>query len=459
MLPRLPLLLLLCGAALVLAAPAQAMPAGAVTVSGKRADCVGGRGAPCAQHVRGLMAPVAGTFTKDGRFFYVGSISMGGLVSLERDPGSGRLRPVSAGSACIGYQQGCDRVSHPMPTDVELTHDERFVLAAGSRSEGLLSYARDPQTGALTPSGCVVSAKEGGCWYPGGAGEVAHIEVTPDDRFAIVGSTQGIGVVARDPATGALSQAPDACIASDGYEDYQDKCRMDRSMGRPLGMDLSPDGSTLYVAAEEDEGAGKGGLLVYARDAATGALTLVDREDNTTPDEASEAVTSPRGRGRGYDEVAVAPDGRNVYAVAEGWNVHAFTRDPATGALTRIKGKAGCIGMGRGCTWIEGVIDAEDIRIPADGRNLYLAASGGVSVLRREPGGGMRQLKGRAGCEMVKGGELAPVIGKRVCRTGHYKSRNVSGLEIAPGGRHLYALQSDSDGRRGTGVVQLMKRG
>jgi hypothetical protein len=114
--------------------------------------------------------------------------------------------------------------------------------------------------------------------------------------------------------------------------------------------------------------------------------------------------------------------------------------------------------MGRGCAYIEGVIDAEDIRLPADGRHIYLAASGGVSVLRREADGGMRQLKGKAGCEMVKGGETVPVIGKRVCRTGRYKSRNVSGLEFAPGGRHLYALQTDTDGRRGTGVVQLMRR-
>jgi hypothetical protein len=45
MLPRLPLLL--CGLALMAAAPAHAMPAGAVSMSGKKADCAGGRGAPC----------------------------------------------------------------------------------------------------------------------------------------------------------------------------------------------------------------------------------------------------------------------------------------------------------------------------------------------------------------------------------------------------------------------------
>jgi 6-phosphogluconolactonase (cycloisomerase 2 family) len=439
MLPRLPLLLLGCGLALALAAPAQAMPAGSVTVSGKRADCLGGRGAPCAVTIRGLMSPMAGAFTKDGRHFYVGSIYMGGLISMQRDPATGRLGRLSAGIPCIGYQQGCDRVSHPMPTDLELTHDERFVLAAGSRSEGLLSYARDPATGALTPSGCLVEPKENGCWYVHGSGEVDSIEIAPDDRFVFVSSVDGIGVVARDPATGALSQAPDACIAVDDYQDYQDKCRSDRSVGRPLGMDLSADGRTLYVAAED------GGLSVLGVDPATGALTPVQRiSTNDDPG--------------GYLEAAVAPDGRHVYAITEGWEVHAFTRDAATGRLTRIPGKRGCLGMDKGCAWIEGVIDPEDIRIPEDGRHVYLAGAGGVNVLARDADGGLRQLKGRAGCEMVRGGEIKPVIGKRVCRVGRYKSRNVSGLEIAPGGRHLYALQANSDGRRGTGVVQLMKR-
>jgi Lactonase, 7-bladed beta-propeller len=441
---RLSLLLLCCGAALSFAAPAHAMPAGAVTVAAKRADCLGGRGAPCATTIRGLMAPVAGTFTADGRFFYVGSIYMGGLISMQRDPATGRLSRTSAGIACIGYQQGCDRSSHPMPTDLELTHDERFVLAAGSRDEGLLSYTRDTATGALTPSGCLVDAKEGGCGYTHGAGEVHDIEITPDDRFAIVAPVDGIGVIARDVASGALSQAPDACIAVDGYQDYQDKCREDPSVGRPLTIDLSPDGSTLYVTAEED-GKGSGGLSVFSVDPTTGALSLLQRV-RTSADPA------------GYMEVAVAPDGKNVYAISEGWELHAFTRDPATGRIARIPGKRGCLGMEKGCAWIEGVIDPEDVRIPADGRHVYLAGAGGVNVLRREADGGLVQLKGRAGCEMVRGGEMKPVIGKRVCRVGRYKSRNVSGLEIAPGGRHLYALQSNSDGRYGTGVVQLMRR-
>ena len=101
MLPRLPILI--CGLALALAAPAQAQPAGAVTMSGKRANCAGGRGAPCKTIVRGLMNPVTGVFSADGRNLYVGSLGNGGIVAFARDSANGRLAPVAGGAACIGH--------------------------------------------------------------------------------------------------------------------------------------------------------------------------------------------------------------------------------------------------------------------------------------------------------------------------------------------------------------------
>jgi DNA-binding beta-propeller fold protein YncE len=109
----------------------------------------------------------------------------------------------------------------------------------------------------------------------------------------------------------------------------------------------------------------------------------------------------------GYYEVAVSPDGRNVYAVTEEFDFHAFGRDPATGALTRIKGKRGCAGFARSCTLLKGISSPEDVRVSDDGRFVYLAAAEGVTVY---------------------------------------------------GGRHLYALESAYSNSYGTGVVQLMKR-
>ena len=142
MLPR--LLILLCCLALLAAAPAQAMPAGAVTVSGKPADCAGGHGAPCKVVVRGLMNPVTGVFSDDGRNLYVGSLGNGGIVSFARDAASGRLSPVQGGAACIGFQLGCERSAHPMPDALAITHDGRFLYAAGAGSEDGLRAAHEP---------------------------------------------------------------------------------------------------------------------------------------------------------------------------------------------------------------------------------------------------------------------------------------------------------------------------
>ena len=46
----------------------------------------------------------------------------------------------------------------------------------------------------------------------------------------------------------------------------------------------------------------------------------------------------------------------------------------------------------------------------------------------------------------------------RQCHHGRYELPGLTGFEVAPGGRHLYALESGHDHGYGTGVVQLMQR-
>lgn len=443
MLPRLRFRMT-CGLALLAAAPAQAMPAGAVTVSGKAAECAGGRGAPCKVVVRGLMNPVTGVFSDDGRNFYVGSLGNGGVISFARDTAGGRLTPVQGGAACIGFQLGCERSAHPMPEALAITHDGRFVYAGGAGAEdGLLAFTRDAATGALAPAGCLHGYKDA-CAYPGGSGEggIRALEVSSDDRFVMSATGSGVGVVDRDPATGALSQTPGNCvIGEDRYNSYDEPskgCRVDERIGRPVEMDLSPDGATLYVAAEEGE-RGSGGLLVFARYTATGQITLSQRV------------------GEGSYEVQVSPDGRSVYAVTEEFDVHAFTRDPATGALTPIAGKRGCFAYAKGCAPLKGVSSPEDVRVSPDGRYVYFAAAEGVSVLRRAADGGLSQVKGKSACNVMRDKLDLPSIA-RECHHGRYELPGLTGFEVAPGGRHLYALESGYDRGYGTGVVQLMRR-
>jgi Lactonase, 7-bladed beta-propeller len=397
-------------------------------------------------HVRGLVNPVTGVFSADGRSFYVGSLGNGGIFAFARDGATGRLAPVSGGPACIGHQLGCDRSAHPMPDALAISNDGRFLYAGGAGAEdGLLAFSRDTATGALAPAGCLHGYRDA-CVYPGGSGDGGPraLEVSPDDRFIISATGTGVGVVNRDPATGALSQTPGNCvIGEDRYNSYDEPskgCRVDERIGRPIEMDLSPDGATLYVAAEEGE-SGSGGLLVFARDAATGAIALTD------------VVRGPAG----YYEVAVSPDGRNVYAVTEEFDFHAFGRDPATGALTRIKGKRGCAGFARSCTLLKGISSPEDVRVSDDGRFVYLAAAEGVTVYGRDAGGGLRPLRGKAACNVMPDRFDTPAL-RRQCRHDPYELPGLTGFEIAPGGRHLYALESAYSNGYGTGVVQLMKR-
>jgi 6-phosphogluconolactonase (cycloisomerase 2 family) len=440
---RLRLLPVLLAAAAVLSssAAAHALPAGALVPGGAKADCAGGRGAPCATITRGMANPVTGAFSPDGRSLYVGSLGNGGLFSFARDPRTGRLTPVQGGPACIGHQLGCERLAHPMPEAVVVTHDGRFVYTGGAGpDDGLLAFARDVATGALAPAGCFAGLRTP-CGFPGGVStrsDMQALEITPDDRFLVAASVDGIGVVQRDPATGALSHAPGNCVVGDdaatSWDEPSRDCRLDPALGRPLAMDMSADGRFVHVAAEDG-----GGLHTFALDAATGALRHTGKVKG------------------GFYEVAAAPDGRSVYAVTEDFDLLAFARDPATGALTRIRGPRGRFTVAPGCTYLKGLATPEDVRVTPDGRHVVVAASEGVTVLARDSAGALRHLRGRGTCATIDGTDGLGAR-PRECLDGDYALGNLTGFEIAPDGRHGYALETEAGGGYAVGVAQVLRR-
>lgn len=80
-----------------------------------------------------------------------------------------------------------------------------------------------------------------------------------------------------------------------------------------------------------------------------------------------------------------------------------------------------------------------------------------MSVLRRAAGGGLNQAKGKAACNVMRD-KLDPRRITRQCHHGRYELPGLTGFEVAPRGRHLYALESAYHNGYGTGVVQLMHR-
>jgi DNA-binding beta-propeller fold protein YncE len=134
----------------------------------------------------------------------------------------------------------------------------------------------------------------------------------------------------------------------------------------------------------------------------------------------------------------LSPDGRNLYTASWAFDPHGdrsdnysdlavFARDRATGALRQLAGRQGCLGPSTrgGCAAARALYGPESVAVSPDGRNVYVAASGGLAVFARAArSGALRQLAGAAGALR----QLAPLV-----------------LAVSPDGRNVYAVTGAND--------------
>jgi DNA-binding beta-propeller fold protein YncE len=312
------------------------------------------------------------------RFVAVGVV-VSALVSCAAAlAGSGMLTQLSGTDGCVNDTgaDGCAVGRHLAGARaVAVSPDGTSVyLATSSTSDqqkrGLVVFSRDPETGVLTQlpgvAGCFTGSGAGGACtaIPGLKGATA-VAVSPDGRNVYLGGVGG-AVFARNPVTGALSLL---------------------QPGVPYGRDVvvSPDGKNVYTPGS-----------AYARDPASGALTPLG--------------PLPVGGGLG-NAVAISPDGRNVYT-SDGLSrkAYSFVRDPATGELTQLQDKSGCllpywqrhhparVGTPNICTAVRGLYRAHAITVSPDGTSVYVAGLFAIAVLQRDPQtGDLSQRAGAAG--------------------------------------------------------------
>ena len=191
--------------------------------------------------------------------------------------------------------------------------------------------------------------------------------LTDDERRTVLDGMQlyaagsgdsALAVFARDAATGALTFVEEDKQGTAGIE----------GLGGVSALAVSPDGLNVYAAGTQDDS-----VAVFARDAATGALSFVERERDSVDGVGGLA---------GVNAVAVSPDGLNVYASGGTANaLVVFLRDATTGTLTFIGTQAGPKGP-------------QAIAISADGSNVYVAdgSDSAVVVFSRDAGSGMLTL-------------------------------------------------------------------
>jgi 6-phosphogluconolactonase (cycloisomerase 2 family) len=155
----------------------------------------------------------------------------------------------------------------------------------------------------------------------------------------------------------------------------------------------SPDGHSVYTAAIGDDA-----VAVFRRTNSNGALTFLEAH--------RDGENGVDGLNRATD-VAVSPDGRNVYATGETDNaVAVFERDPSNGRLDILEVQR------EGSLGVHGLRGAKAVAVSPNGEAVYVAASasfnGALAVFRRDPETGSltfehTELDGVAGVEGLAG--------------------------------------------------------
>jgi DNA-binding beta-propeller fold protein YncE len=224
------------------------------------------------------------------------------------------------------------------------------------------------------------------------------LALSPDGRNVYVASSKSdaIAVFKRKARNGKLSQrkGPGGCIAAGG----RGGCATATGLEHPNSVVVSADGENVYATALESDA-----VLVFDRDPSTGALTQATDGSGCIANTPVAGCATGRALD-GPDVVVASPDGTSVYVGAFFGNaVAAFTRDPATGALTQAAGEAGCIANTTtdGCAPGLALGAPEGMAISADGDNVYVAAATGnaVDVLDRDPAtGALTQATDGTGC-------------------------------------------------------------
>lgn len=298
-------------------------------------------------------------------------------------------------------------------------------------------------------------AKEGECAVAPAVGLPTALVLSPDGRNAYVAAhREAVAVLDRDPRSGVLAPKRGAagCQSLDGTPGGERARRLQRgtaaarahtcATGRGLfgvtDVALSPDGRNAYVGSLD-------GLAIFDRDG-RGVLTQ-------KPGDAGCITSTGRDRGGagrgscaradglyGVSSVTVSPDGRTVYVTSV--DVRAFARNARTGALTPIRGRAGCVaathvGEGGGeCAADPAAAGATSLAVSPDGRHAYAVSgtdaggAGAVAILARDRSTGvLTPVPGRRGC----------VSASRGC-TQARGLRGAAAVALSPDGANAYVV-------------------
>ncbi|HEX3734467.1 MAG TPA: hypothetical protein VHU86_04860 [Solirubrobacterales bacterium] len=287
--------------------------------------CVAGIPLPLCGSGRALLGADVVVVSPDGKNVYVGSFFGNAVAVFDRDATTGALAQPSDSSGCLVETpvSGCTTgIALNAIEGLAISPDGRNVYAGAAASEALDVLARNPSTGALTQatdgSGCIVTAPLPGCTTGAQLGGADAVAVSPDGKDVYVTSafSKSVTSFTRSTPTGTLTQkpGPSGCLVFMRSAG----CSFGRALNAPEGLAISPEGASVYAASYAP-----GAIAVLARKASSGVIAQKPRRTGclgAVPD------CSPGRALSGLGSLVVSPDGRYVYAAASKSNAIAVFR-------------------------------------------------------------------------------------------------------------------------------------
>jgi DNA-binding beta-propeller fold protein YncE len=296
-------------------------------------------------------------------------------------------------------------------------------------------------TGQLTQlpgtAGCVGETSSGGQCADGKAlGIPRFVALSPDGKNVYVASnaSDAVAVFSRNTTTGELTQLAGTagCVSNTGTGAA---CADGKALDGPESVAISPDGKNVYVTSTEFPGDDGNAVAVFQRDSLTGALSQLPGTAGCMSRHGSSGACTQIPRLDSPHSALVTPDGNHVY-VATADAILAFARNTATGELTQLPGREGCVspfGTCRRGRWVGG----NSLAVSADGRSVYAAVFFAVAILRRNTTtGALFQPSGTGGC-VSEDGSGTCVDGKAL--------NGARSVAISPDDRHVYVASDISD--------------
>ena len=341
--------------------------------------------------VSDLNVPIGIAISPNGSHIYVINRDGDNLMVFSRDSSTGVLTFVEVLRDNTSGIDGLDQASY-----VIISPDGKHVYVTSQADDAVGVFSRNEDTGKLT----FVELQKNRVNGVSGLNGAFNILGSPGGAYIYVTGAvdDAVTVFSRNSDTGVLTF----------IEFYKNGVNGVFGIDQPLGITISADGNSLYVAGTLSDA-----IAVFSRDSNTGKLKFIEMHENNV------------GNIQGLDEirsVTVSPDGAHLFVTGRLDDaLVVFERNSNDGKLTFLEVHTDGGGL-------EGT---RGITISPDGKYIYASSynNNSVTVFQRES----------------ENGELSLIETHRNGINGIDGLDGVNDLTLSPEGNHLYVTGINSD--------------